>query len=179
MKGLIAAAALAATVFAGAQAAHAQEAVVGVVHAESMFTSPDPKLNRNKQAAYHIMKDLLEAGHWDEAGKWLTKEYHQHNPLAASGLDGVVYYFTQVAKVKPKPVPEKLGTPIVAVLAEGEHNEVIGKMRVSELLQSMPGLGKVRAAQVMDRLKISESRRVRGLGAKQVAALVAEFDTGE
>ena len=71
------------------------------------------------------------------------------------------------------------GASITDVLREGEHNEVIGKMRVSELLQSMPGLGKVRAAQVMDRLKISESRRVRGLGAKQAAALVAEFDTGE
>src|SRR5580765_662918 len=67
------------------------------------------------------------------------------------------------------------GASIAEVLAEGEQNEVIGKMRVSELLQSMPGLGKVRAAQVMERLKISESRRVRGLGAKQVAALVAEF----
>jgi ribosomal protein S13 len=52
-------------------------------------------------------------------------------------------------------------------------------MRVSELLQSMPGLGKVRAAQVMDRLKISESRRVRGLGAKQAVALVAEFGSGD
>ena len=47
--------------------------------------------------------------------------------------------------------------------------------RVSELLQSMPGLGKVRAAAVMERLNISESRRVRGLGSKQVAALIAEF----
>ncbi|MCX6395195.1 MAG: integration host factor, actinobacterial type [Propionibacteriales bacterium] len=71
------------------------------------------------------------------------------------------------------------GATIAEVLAEGENNEVIGKMRVSELLQSMPGLGKVRAAQVMERLKISESRRVRGLGAKQVAALVAEFPAGE
>jgi transposase len=71
------------------------------------------------------------------------------------------------------------GASIADVLAEGEHNEVIGKMRVSELLQSMPGLGKVRAAQVMERLKISESRRVRGLGAKQVAALVAEFGSGD
>ena len=67
------------------------------------------------------------------------------------------------------------GAGRLTVLAEGEQNEVIGKMRVSELLQSMPGLGKVRAAQVMERLKISESRRVRGLGAKQIAALVAEF----
>ncbi|HEX4190549.1 MAG TPA: integration host factor, actinobacterial type [Marmoricola sp.] len=71
------------------------------------------------------------------------------------------------------------GAKIADVLAEGETNLVIGKMRVSELLQSMPGLGKVRAAQVMERLKISESRRVRGLGAKQIAALVAEFPSGE
>jgi transposase len=71
------------------------------------------------------------------------------------------------------------GASIAEVLAEGETNLVIGKMRVSELLQSMPGLGKIRAAQVMERLKISESRRVRGLGAKQIAALVAEFPTGE
>jgi predicted SnoaL-like aldol condensation-catalyzing enzyme len=90
-----------------------------------MFTSKDPKLNRNKQAAYHIMKDLLEANHWDEAGKWLTKAYHQHNPLAASGLDGVVYYFTKVRKVQPTPVPEKLGTPIVAVVAEGDKVIVV------------------------------------------------------
>lgn len=68
---------------------------------------------------------------------------------------------------------------ISEVLTEGTTNEVIGKMRVSELLQSMPGLGKVRAAQTMERLGISESRRVRGLGAKQVAALEAEFAHGE
>ncbi len=48
-------------------------------------------------------------------------------------------------------------------------------MRVVDLLQSMPGLGKVRARQIMERLGIAESRRVRGLGAKQVAALEREF----
>jgi transposase len=68
------------------------------------------------------------------------------------------------------------GASIAEVLEEGQRNDVIGKMRVTELLQALPGLGKVRAAQVMARLKISESRRVRGLGAKQIAALVAEFD---
>jgi ribosomal protein S13 len=67
------------------------------------------------------------------------------------------------------------GASISDVLAEGETNEVIGKMRVVDLLQSMPGLGKVRAKQVMDRLGIAESRRVRGLGANQVAALRREF----
>ena len=69
------------------------------------------------------------------------------------------------------------GASITEVLRDGESNEVIGKMRVLDLLQSMPGLGKVRARQVMERLGIAESRRVRGLGAKQVAALEAEFSS--
>ncbi len=69
------------------------------------------------------------------------------------------------------------GASIVDVLEEGRKNEVVGKMRVIDLLQSMPGLGKVRARQMMERLGISESRRVRGLGANQVAALEREFDS--
>lgn len=67
------------------------------------------------------------------------------------------------------------GASIVEVLHAGQTNEVIGKMKVVDLLQAMPGLGKVRARQLMERLNIAESRRVRGLGAKQVAALEAEF----
>ena len=67
------------------------------------------------------------------------------------------------------------GASITDVLREGETNEVIGKMRVVDLLQSLPGLGKIRARQVMERLGIAESRRVRGLGTKQVAALQREF----
>lgn len=67
------------------------------------------------------------------------------------------------------------GASLADVIADGQDNDVVGKMRVSELLQSMPGIGKVRARQVMEKFKISENRRVRGLGAKQTAALVAEF----
>ena len=67
------------------------------------------------------------------------------------------------------------GASIADVLAEGQTNEVVGKMKVIDLLQAGPGLGKVRATQLMERLGIAESRRVRGLGAKQVAALEREF----
>lgn len=67
------------------------------------------------------------------------------------------------------------GGSIVEVLHEGQANEVIGKMRVLDLLCAMPGLGKVRARQLMERLSIAESRRVRGLGTKQIAALEREF----
>src|SRR5215470_13558397 len=45
----------------------AQDPVVGSKDPESLFTSKDAKLNTNKQAAMHIMRDLLEAGHWDRS----------------------------------------------------------------------------------------------------------------
>jgi hypothetical protein len=61
------------------------------------------------------------------------------------------------------------------VVRDGQSNDVIGKMKVSALLEAMPGVGKVRSRQIMDELGISESRRVRGLGAKQTAALVQRF----
>lgn len=67
------------------------------------------------------------------------------------------------------------GATLSEVLAEGATNEVIGKMRVLDLLQSLPGLGKVRARQTMERLGIAETRRLRGLGINQVAALEREF----
>ncbi len=71
------------------------------------------------------------------------------------------------------------GASISDVLAQGQTNDVVGKMKVLDLLQAVPGLGKVRASQLMDRLGIAESRRVRGLGTKQIAALEREFAPGE
>jgi hypothetical protein len=61
------------------------------------------------------------------------------------------------------------------VLKEGQTDDVLGKMKVSALLEAVPGIGKVRARQIMERLGIAESRRVRGLGANQRAALENEF----
>ena len=67
------------------------------------------------------------------------------------------------------------GTTLDDVLADGDEDEVIGKMKVVAVLEAMPGVGKVRAQQIMERLEISPSRRVRGLGTKQRQALVKEF----
>ncbi len=60
------------------------------------------------------------------------------------------------------------------VLAK-QGDDVVGKMKVSSVLESLPGVGKVRARKIMERLDISASRRVRGLGAKQKDALLTEF----
>ena len=56
-----------------------------------------------------------------------------------------------------------------------QNDVVVGKMKVSSVLESLPGVGKVRARKIMERLDISTSRRVRGLGAKQKDALLTEF----
>ena len=44
---------------------------------------------------------------------------------------------------------------------------IVARMKVSTLLESLPGYGKAKAAKIMQELEISESRRVQGLGARQ------------
>jgi predicted SnoaL-like aldol condensation-catalyzing enzyme len=108
-----------------AGALFAQEPVMGVKDPESLFKSSDAALNRNKQAALHIERELLQCGQWDRANEWLTDAYHQHNPNAASGLKGVVYFFTQVMKVKRMDNCGELKAPVVAVTAEGPYVTVM------------------------------------------------------
>jgi len=67
------------------------------------------------------------------------------------------------------------GITLPAVLKQGQTDDTVGKMKVSALLEAMPGVGKVRARQIMERLGIAESRRVRGLGVNQRTALENEF----
>jgi len=67
------------------------------------------------------------------------------------------------------------GGSLSEVLHAGQDNDVVGKMKVLDLLQAMPGVGKVRAQQLMERIGIAPTRRVRGLGTNQVAALEREF----
>ncbi len=67
------------------------------------------------------------------------------------------------------------GASLSQVIKEGQQNDVVGKMKVSALLEAMPGVGKVRAKQIMERIGISDTRRVRGLGANQIEALKREF----
>jgi len=55
----------------------------------------------------------------------------------------------------------------------------IRKMRVRELLESVPGVGKLRAEAIMERAKISPTRRIAGLGANQVSALRGELSVSK
>lgn len=108
------------SVLLGTQA-FAQEPVIGTAD-ESLFTDPDPQLNANKQVALHIMRELLQCNHWSDAGNWLTEKYTQHNPNAASGLAGVVKFFSTRERTA---TCDKLTTPIVAVLAQDDLVTVV------------------------------------------------------
>lgn len=100
--------------------AMAQDAVRPAADIDALFTDKDPVLHANKQIAYFIEKDLLQGGHWEDAGKYLTDRYIQHNPNAASGLKGVVDFFLRLRRTPPGPIPAKLTLPVVAVVAQGD-----------------------------------------------------------
>jgi len=59
------------------------------------------------------------------------------------------------------------------LLRQAETDTIVGKTKVLAVLESLPGVGKVKARRLMDDIGISETRRVRGLGDQQRAALLA------
>ncbi|HEX2239908.1 MAG TPA: integration host factor, actinobacterial type [Actinomycetota bacterium] len=82
-----------------------------------------------------------------------------------------------VARRKRAELKEQLksGATSLKDLLERTGDEIVGKMKVSTVLESLPGVGRVRARKLMERLDISDTRRMRGLGAKQKENLLTEF----
>jgi len=64
---------------------------------------------------------------------------------------------------------------IDSILELAATDEAVAKMRVKELLESLSGVGKVRAQSLMERLNISPTRRIQGLGRLQIKQLREEF----
>src|SRR3984885_8786873 len=58
------------------------------------------------------------------------------------------------------------------LLRQADTDEIVGKMKVLAVLESLPGLGKVKARRLMEEVGISETRRLHGLGANQRHALL-------
>jgi DNA uptake protein ComE-like DNA-binding protein len=69
----------------------------------------------------------------------------------------------------------KSGKQTLTDVLKRSDDDTVGKMKVSNVLESLPGVGKVRAQKIMEELDISTSRRVRGLGAKQREQLLDKF----
>ncbi|MFJ8676775.1 integration host factor, actinobacterial type [Streptomyces sp. NPDC093589] len=57
----------------------------------------------------------------------------------------------------------------------GDDSKTVTRTKVRRLLESLPGVGPIRAAQVMTELAIADGRRVQGLGDQQRARLEELF----
>lgn len=68
----------------------------------------------------------------------------------------------------------KLGSVSLAE-ALADTDSTVGKLKVVSLLESLPGVGKVKARKVMEEIGIADNRRVQGLGAQQKKSLLEQL----
>lgn len=68
------------------------------------------------------------------------------------------------------------GASITEVMLQGQGDDAIGRMKVTALLEAMPGIGKVRAREIMAGVGVADNRRVRGLGVQQIRAIAQHFE---
>jgi predicted SnoaL-like aldol condensation-catalyzing enzyme len=101
-----------------ASAAKAAEPVVAASAAAQlkMLESKDPQLAANKKLVFDMWRTFLTAHHIEAADQYLAPEYHQHNPNAETGLEGVKAYF-RATNAKPTAVPDTI-PGLVAMTAE-------------------------------------------------------------
>ena len=80
----------------------------------------------------------------------------------------------QAALEKAKAVRDDLksGKLTLEKVLEMKNDPVVGRMKVSTLIETLPGYGKAKAEKIMKELQIAESRRLRGLGERQQTALL-------
>lgn len=63
---------------------------------------------------------------------------------------------------------------LAELMARAETEEFIGGLKVATVLQSLPGMGKIKAKRLLESIDIAPNRRLRGLGERQRRALLAE-----
>jgi predicted SnoaL-like aldol condensation-catalyzing enzyme len=82
----------------------------------AMLASSDPQLAANKKLVWDMWRTFLQGGDIDAADKYLAPEYHQHNPNAETGLEGVKAYFRAAGR-KAEP-PKDYIDRLIAITAE-------------------------------------------------------------
>lgn len=79
------------------------------------------------------------------------------------------------ARAEVKAALKNGDTTLSAVLEKAVGDESLSKMKVHDLLRSMPNVGERRATALMEELGIAASRRIKGLGVHQKSALLERF----
>jgi predicted SnoaL-like aldol condensation-catalyzing enzyme len=81
-----------------------------------LLDSADPQLAANKKLVWDMWRNFLQAGNIDAADTYLAPEYHQHNPNAETGLEGVKAYF-RAANLPRSEVKNQIDR-LVSIVAE-------------------------------------------------------------
>jgi predicted SnoaL-like aldol condensation-catalyzing enzyme len=85
----------------------------------NLLKSSDAKLAANKKLAYDFFRIVLNGRRLNEADKYMTADYMQHNPNADTGMAGFKAYFSALPGGE-QPIPATL-PGLVAIQAEGDY----------------------------------------------------------
>lgn len=99
-------------------AAHAQVPPVAAPDQAALLKAADPKLAANKKLVYDMYRAIIQAGRTDLAPQYFTRDYIQHNPNVATGLDALVSYIKKTRPVRP--IEPTITFPLIAIMAEGD-----------------------------------------------------------
>lgn len=109
---------LCALLAAFSSVASAQLPVVANPDHEAMLKSDNPQLEANKRLVYDMWRTLLDAGHVEDADKFLAEDYIQHNPNVATGRAAVIEF---IKSSRPhKEIQDRVNREIVSITAEGD-----------------------------------------------------------
>ena len=80
----------------------------------------------------------------------------------------------KAARIKRAEIRDQLkeGKLTLAEVIDMKDDPIVGRMKVATLIETLPGYGKAKSVKIMNELQIAESRRLRGLGERQQAALL-------
>lgn len=105
-----------AILLGAAGVAWAQEPVTPNPDHATMLASDDPQLAANKRLVYDMWREVLEAGHFELAEKYIAEDYIQHNPNAVSGRAAMVEFLSKMRQKQP--IKERIEFPLVSIVAE-------------------------------------------------------------
>ena len=85
---------------------------------QALLKSSDPKLAANKKLVYDMYRIFVNGGHTEEAAKYFTEGYIQHNPNVITGRDAFVAYVKQTRPAVA--IPKTVTFPLISIMAEGD-----------------------------------------------------------
>jgi predicted SnoaL-like aldol condensation-catalyzing enzyme len=82
-----------------------------------LLEAADPTLAGNKRLVFDVWRQLVNAGREEVVDLYLTQDYVEHNPNAATGREGARAHFAARADF---PIETTIRSELVAMVAEGD-----------------------------------------------------------